>query len=270
MNLPFPEHDRGLFRLGGERRMDAIESNLPIIDEVLQHIRQRRHLSAEEWEDFRSWAWLKLVESDYAVLEKFEGRGSVRAYLAVVLTRYLLDYRVEKWGKWRPSAKAKKLGPEAVELEFLIQREGLDASDAVRTLFINRGCSRSHDELYALVARLPLRRKHWTSAEDWMDELPSHRPSPQGELRARDVEEARDRVEGLLERVLSRLEAEERVAVKMRFEQGLKLSEIALALGRNPKRFYRQFQRLMTRLRRSLENDGVDAGYLELVFSETN
>ena len=102
-----------------------------------------------------------------------------------------------------------------------------------------------------------------------MDELPSHRPSPQGELRARDVEEARDRVEGLLERVLSRLEAEERVAVKMRFEQGLKLSEIAIALGRNPKRFYRQFQRLMTRLRRSLENDGVDAGYLELVFSET-
>ena len=77
--------------------MDDLESALSILEDVLQHIRRKRRLSVEEWEDFHSWTWVKLTESGYAAIQKFEGRGSLRAFLAVVLNRYLLDYRAQKW-----------------------------------------------------------------------------------------------------------------------------------------------------------------------------
>lgn len=118
-----------------------------------------------EWEDFHSWVWVKLVESDYAAIGKFEGRGSLRAFLAVVLNRYLLDYRVQKWGRWRPSTKAKQLGPHPIDLEFLIQRHGYSASDAVWTLIIDRGCPLSEDELHTIATRLPVPHQNPSACE---------------------------------------------------------------------------------------------------------
>jgi RNA polymerase sigma factor (sigma-70 family) len=213
--------------------------------------------------------WVKLAESDYAAVRKFEGRGSLRAFLAVVLNRYLLDYRVQKWGRWRPSARARELGAEAIELEFLIQRKGYNASEAVRTLTIEKGCRLGEDDLQKIVAQLPLRRKDFTSAEDWLERIPCSRPTPEGVLREEEIHDARSRLEDSLERVLARLNDEDRLALKMRFEQGLKLNEMARALGHDPKRFYRQFERILNRLKRLLKDDGVDVGQLDFAFSET-
>jgi RNA polymerase sigma factor (sigma-70 family) len=247
---------------------NELESALPVIEDVLQHLRSRKRLAAEEWEDFRSWTWVKLVESDYAAVRKFDGRGALRAYLAVVLSRLLLDYRIQKWGKWRPSAKAKSLGPHAVDLERLIERESYSVSDAVQTLVIGRRCPLGEEELFELAAQLPLRRKDRTTSEDWIESVPSTHPTPEGELRSQEVEDAQSRLEAALARALSRLGPRERLALRMRFEQGLKLNDVARALGTDPKRFYRRFERILRRLRRLMNRDGVAKEQFELAFPE--
>ena len=52
------------------------------------------------------------------------GRGSLNTYLRVVIERLVLDMRVTNWGKWRPSARARRLGAEAVLFEQLTVRDG--------------------------------------------------------------------------------------------------------------------------------------------------
>ena len=107
------------------------DSQLREIEDVLDFIRRKNRLAADEWEDFHSWVWVRFAETDYAVLRKFEGRGSLRKYLAVTLHRLLLDYRTAKWGKWRPSSHARKLGGDAERLEFYIRRHGYSVSEAI-------------------------------------------------------------------------------------------------------------------------------------------
>ena len=42
-----------------------------------------------------------------------------------VIQRLFLDARIAKWGKWRPSVSARRLGGVAVLLERLLTRDGL-------------------------------------------------------------------------------------------------------------------------------------------------
>src|SRR5688572_8886786 len=81
------------------------------IEEVLRFISRRHRCNADEAEDFAGWARLKLVEGDYAILAEFAGRSRIQTYLGVVLQRLFLDYQRVKWGRWRPSMDAKRLGP---------------------------------------------------------------------------------------------------------------------------------------------------------------
>jgi RNA polymerase sigma factor (sigma-70 family) len=234
-----------------------IEPALSVVEDILHLIRSKNRLAAEEWEDFHSWAWVKLVESNYAAIRKFDGRGTLRAYLSVVLSRFLLDYRAQKWGKWRPSAKARELGPVAVSLEHLIHRRGYSLPDAIQTVLASANCPPSEEELYQLATKLPVRHRDRTWTDEWIENIPCSRNSPEEALLARESEAARAYLEGALERSLSRLTTEERVAIKMRFEQGLSLNVVARALGRDPKRFYKQFERILKRLERSMKREGV-------------
>ena len=86
------------------------EPELRAVEDVLSFIRRKNRLTAEEWEDFHSWVWVRLAETDYRILRKFENRGSLRKFLGVTFHRLLLDFRNGKWGKWRPSSLARSLG----------------------------------------------------------------------------------------------------------------------------------------------------------------
>jgi RNA polymerase sigma factor for flagellar operon FliA len=74
---------------------------------------------------------MRLVENNYAVLRKFQNRSALRTYLASVIDRLSLDFCTEKWGKWRPSAMAERLGPVAVMLEQLVTRDAHTVEEAI-------------------------------------------------------------------------------------------------------------------------------------------
>ena len=83
-------------------------AQLDTVDRVVAFVCRRHRLSPDESDDFRSVARVKLLEHDYAILRAFEGRSSIQTYLTVVIQRLFLDYRISAWGKWRPSAEARR------------------------------------------------------------------------------------------------------------------------------------------------------------------
>src|SRR5919109_1132038 len=85
--------------------------NLGWIERALASVCRRYGVSRDDAEDFASWAKLKLVEDDYAVLGKFRDESSITTYLTVVIAMLFRDYRVQRWGRWRPSADARRRGP---------------------------------------------------------------------------------------------------------------------------------------------------------------
>ena len=59
---------------------------------------RRSGLPEHEAEELRSWALFKLVEDDYRILARWEGRSKLSSYLTVVLVNLMRDYRIHVWG----------------------------------------------------------------------------------------------------------------------------------------------------------------------------
>ena len=90
----------------GDEGRKLFETHYLSIGEIIGYIGRRHRLTSEDREDFASFAMLKLVENDYARIKKYRGESQFKTYLTVVLHRLFLDYRTQKWGKWRPSTTA--------------------------------------------------------------------------------------------------------------------------------------------------------------------
>lgn len=133
--------------------------HLDVIDHIVQTTGRRRHLSASEQEDFAGAVRLKFIEDDYAVLRKFQHRSSLRTYLASVIERQSLDFCVQQWGRWRPSAVADRLGPVAVLLERLVTRDGHSLEEAMEMAHTNHAVLESERQLRDLWAQLPVRTR---------------------------------------------------------------------------------------------------------------
>src|SRR6185503_10424450 len=99
----------------------------------------------------------KLIEGNYGVIRKFEGRSSFSTYMTTVIQRLYFQWRVQMWGKWRPSAEAKRLGEKAITLERLLTRDGFTYGEALETLTTGTSAY-TREELEALYLRLPARQ----------------------------------------------------------------------------------------------------------------
>ena len=155
---------------------DLIVENLPLIDSVVRVIARRHWLSADEADELKGAIHLKLVENDYQVLRKFEGRCQLKTYLTTVVERHFLDERNARWGKWRPSAQARRLGPTAMLLDQLLTRDNLPFEQAVLAIKSRCGDSVSREELHAIMLQLPMRHSRQFVGEEVLDNVPA--PSP--------------------------------------------------------------------------------------------
>src|SRR5436190_23742802 len=109
-------------------------ANLGLVDRIVAFVCRRNHYRDDEAEDLAGHVRLKLIENDYAILRKFEGRSSFSTYLTTVIQRLSFQYRVQMWGKWRPSAEAQRIGEAGITLERLMTRDGLTFHEALETL----------------------------------------------------------------------------------------------------------------------------------------
>jgi RNA polymerase sigma factor (sigma-70 family) len=227
------------------------------IDRAIAGVCRRHALIGQDAEDFASDVRLFLLDKDRAALRAFEGRSSIATYLVAVVAHRLQDWRNARWGKWRPSAEAKRLGPLAVKLETLLIRDGLSLDAAYETLRSRAAIHETRADLEAIAARFPNRTGRTYTSDDTLEDQPAPDPSPDRWLEESRAGDAGSRASDALRAVLARLPAEDRLLLRMRFDNALKVSDIARAMGLDQKALYRRFEHLLTELRDALEEAGI-------------
>jgi RNA polymerase sigma factor for flagellar operon FliA len=226
-------------------------SALPDIDHATKFVARRHRLSPAELEDFASEVRVAIIDQDYAVLDRFQGRSSLRTYLVIVIQRLFIDRMRKRLGRWRPSTEARRLGVRAVQLEALLYRDNLTFSEACETLRTNHRVSETEATLRELAQRLPRRGPRTSpAADDEAAELRAPRPAePDGHLSRQETSE---RCQRGLDAALCDLPPEDRMLIRLRFEDGVSVADIARGLGFDQKALYARIDRLLAGLRNVL------------------
>jgi RNA polymerase sigma factor (sigma-70 family) len=238
----------------------SYHDHLEEVESVLGAICRRKHLSAADADDFRQQAHLTLIQR--GIFDKIDSKSSVRAFLMVVLTRVYKDFRIAQWGKWRPSVEAQRHGDVAILLERLIVRDGLSFEEALETMRTNHGVAESRATLEALAARLPVRMVRKAQGEEALVSVPSPGPAPDVLLTREELQSRAAVAREALLAALQELEAEDRLIVKLRYMDGLKVVQIARLMGADQKQLYRRIDRVLAVLRRTLQSRGVETATL--------
>ena len=234
-------------------------SELSTIDAATAAIARGHRLTADQADDLRALVHLKLIDNDYAILRKFEGRGSFRAYVSVIARRVLLDMRAGMWGKWRPSAQAKREGEVARLLERLTTRQGLPFDQACRVLETKHGVALDRATLQSMYDRLPPRAPRLIVGAEPLEKLPAASASAEDLAEAGERRCVARRAAQILAAELTRLSADDRRILQLRFVDGLTIAEIGSRLScANIKALYRRVRTMLDELRARLEAHGLD------------
>jgi RNA polymerase sigma factor (sigma-70 family) len=231
--------------------------NLALLKRIAAFTCRRRGASDDEAEEFEAWLVARMVESGYRPFEKFDQRSSLKTFLAVVVQRQFSDFRTQKWGRWRPSTQAVRLGPEAVELERMTHRDGFTADEAVRTLYERDRTQERLPRLEALAEALPPRVAASRLGEEALQSVESGQDAEQA-LTDRERGASLARVQSAVQEALQNLSAEDRLMLKLHLQDGISLLRVAKMVGENDKAIYPRFHRCRQRLRDDLAERGFD------------
>ena len=237
--------------------------HLELIDKVVRFVARRHHLSPADTEDFASLVRFRLVDRDFAVLRKFKQRSAFSTYVTIVIERICLDFCIARWGKWRPSAVARRLGAEAILLEQLIVRDGITFDEAVGTLQTNHSVHLTRAELHAVLLQLPVRTPRRRAGYLATSALDDHTSTA---IFVDDEDErVAVRVNAALRNAVSALPPEDQEIVRLRFGAGRSVAEIARLYALPPKTLYRRLQRIAFTLRLELQQRGVQESEITLI-----
>jgi RNA polymerase sigma factor for flagellar operon FliA len=228
---------------------------LAVLEDILRFLRARHRLSVEEAEDLGSLFRIKLLDHDHAVLRAYRGESNLRTYLGVVAQRLFLDYRASQWGKWRPSSAARRLGPLAIELEGLVHRDQRTATDAVELMAARHAGEVSRVMIEDLAEKLSLPPSGRLDAS--LQGRESATGAGDSTLEGLERGEVARKVASTLESTLIQLSIEDRLILKMHYQDGLTLAAVARALDLDQKRLYRRLGGILKAFRSELEDAGV-------------
>jgi RNA polymerase sigma factor (sigma-70 family) len=234
-------------------------AHLDLLERVIRSA-CRRHAMDHEADDFGSYVKVRLIEDDYGILRKFEGRCSLATYLSIVVQRMLADYRIHLWGKWHPSAAAQRLGRQALRIEMLIRRDRRPPDEAFRLLG-DAGETISRGEFDALLAQLPERRPRvrFIDPADAENDLAISSDAIESDVGARERSTLANTVAEALRRGLVAMPAEDKTILRLHFDGGLTVAEVARTLRIEQKPLYRRIRRICDSLRDRLLAAGIDA-----------
>jgi RNA polymerase sigma factor (sigma-70 family) len=232
-------------------------ANLDLIEKLAELVSRRHHASVEEAEEFASELKFKLMADDYAVFRKFKGTSSLKTYLATVAVNVFRDFRNRRWGKWRASAAARALGPVAIRMEELVDKEGRSFEDACEILLTNHKVAASRRELLEIWKRLPPRTSRRMEGEEELQDLPAPGARPEERVLERELRETRARISLALKKALDSLSSDERLLIRMSIVDSLKIVDVAKSLCMEQKPLYRLREKILRKLRTGLEREGV-------------
>lgn len=243
------------------------EAHQQPIDQLLDFFCRKWGLRDAAAQDFASWARAKLVADQYAIFRKYKQRSKLTTYLSAVVANLSREYDVIRHGRWRPSASARRQGELGVRLERLIHHQGLSWGEAIAVVRSSGQTELNEGELVRMIAKLPAREplRPVVIDEQVLESTPAGASTDAAVLDA-DADRLRGKVLNALFGALSRLPAEDQVALRMRFWEGMKVTDVARATQREPKRLFKRIDRLMVLLRRELEEAGISREVVQELF----
>ncbi len=248
-----------------------LEDNVELIDRVVRRACRRVGVSVAEVEDVASLVKLALIEDDYAILRRYEGRSSLATYLDVIVQRLLSDQHERTHGRWRASPEAERLGTRAVVIEEIVGREGRSVEEAF-AIMNSTDASITRSDVVAIADQLPLR-----SMRPRKVELPSEDVIPLAALDCTDAatldSELRDlsrRAGSVLRETIRVWEPADRLLVQLRFESSYTIADIARLLRVPQRPLYRRLESLLAGLRAALMTAGIDPAAAQDLLAASN
>jgi RNA polymerase sigma factor (sigma-70 family) len=235
-------------------------SHLSLIERITSFVCHRNRVTGADVEDFSSTVKLKLIEDDYAVIRKFEGRSQFTTYLTTVISRIFSDYRTRLWGKWRPSAEAKRLGLTAMTLERLVHRDGYTFGEALQILTTGDGWGCTSQQLEEIYCKLPARTKRpMMVAEPIPDVAVSTNVAMEdGELFDCERRASACKTNGVLDQAIAELDLQDRLILRLRFAEYLTVPQIADLTKLDSKKIYKRIEKILRGLRSQLAENHID------------
>jgi RNA polymerase sigma factor (sigma-70 family) len=227
------------------------------VNNAASHAARRYRLSPSDADDLRSDLWLKLLENHGRVLRHLGHLARFDVYLKRIARNLVLDRRNKEWGKWRPSAAARRAGDATIVLDRLITRDGLTIDEAEAWLRC-AGHETDTGALHDAASQLPARQPRRFVSHDALAELSSPSPSPYDVAAAAASVGDLARLKHALVEAFEALPALERDLLARRYFHKVSVADIAAEDGVDAKRLYRTFGSILGRLGRALVAAGVD------------
>ncbi len=230
--------------------------HLDFVDRTVGAIARRNALGAWEADDLGSQVKLRLLSDDYAILRKFRGKSRLTTYLTTVIQNLFRDYRIQKWGKWRPSAAAKRHGDLGVQLEALLYRDRFNFDEAIEILRTRYLVTATLEEVLEVAAAIRPRTTRRFESEAVLSRLEA---TERGDQRVVDGERValQARMREALSVALATLEPEDRLILKLRFADGFTIRAIAATLDLDQRRIYARVQRVLDQVREQIMKEGL-------------
>lgn len=243
-------------------------ANVPTIERIASFYCRRMHMTDADTEDFIGFVKVELIDRDYDIIRKFEGRSSFTTYLTTVIHRLLYQHRTKEWGKWRPSAEAKRMGDVAIALERLTTRDNFSLAEAVQLMTTGNAPAASTRELHAIALRLPPRTpRPVLVTEETAPDLVTATDDPSDGPMSREREQLARRAASLLDEIMNSFESEDRLILKMRFWSAQRIADIAGTLHLDAKKTYKRIDKLLGKLRTALERAGIGRNEIDDLFA---
>jgi RNA polymerase sigma factor (sigma-70 family) len=230
---------------------------MPRIEKMAAGLCRRRYLSREETQDFIGDLQCKILDHDYAVVRDYKGKSGLAFYFRAVVANFFRDWQNHRWGKWRPSAEAKRMGPVGILLDSLLTRDGLPFPEACRMLRDNLKVPQSEAELTEMAIQLPRRSLRRFEGEERLESMAAGELDPEEQFLRQERWKRKCRALQALAKARSTLPPEDRPLVRLRYEKGLSVADIARGQNLKQRALYDRMERIQRHLRLALEREGI-------------
>jgi RNA polymerase sigma factor for flagellar operon FliA len=248
---------------------ESLHAHLPLIDTIIARVCRRSRLIGPAAEDFASSVKVALIEDGYTLLRKASQSQSIAAYLTVVIQRMAIDERSRAFGRWQTSAAAGRFGEIGILAETLLVRDRRSVDEAV-PLIRALDPAVTRERLEEIAAALPERDVRPRAVDIGAEGVEGLAGAESADARAIESDASRTatRLNGVIREALDAFPLEDRMLIRFRFGSSMSIADISRILRLPQRPLYRRLEALLARLRKRLDEAGVDAAdALELIGS---
>lgn len=239
---------------------ELFSANLRLIDAVARSVCLRRRMNPADIEDFLSTAKLALIEDDYAILSRYEGRSSLATFLAAVFDNMIWDQRVHAMGRWHPSRAAQRMGPAGILLETLLRRDGRSIEEAL-PLVTRVDAAVTREQIVSMAAEFPERtpRARVVPLDPEVEITVAAADASDARTVERERHAVAARTSEVIRSAIDAFEPADRMLIRLHFGSKISIADIARMLRLPGRPLYRRLQARLGDLRQALDAAGLDS-----------